>query len=306
MICQSETESTSQIIFITLFSQSCTAARLCLLLPALVNCTEMLSQNHNCFLMSRVIYTEHCWGMFLWVPPIIVCSLKLLFLSFFCNFIHMYGICLSGPCRYVLIETLLKNDWSRWFAISGLPPIWCSQWGGAMAACQWLTHDDGGWRHCVLCECYGVTTQLYTIMCGFGCCWTNNVRTSVGYIRFFTKFKMCTTLVTTRPTLVFFFLLSGQRFWVAVLTLQCMCTLKGGFASRDLPVIWNGLTFGRCGWWWLLTLCVFCIKKKTHIRSVKEDACLPLWMCIEEIEEDLHNQQRICSKTKRKHWFHVD
>jgi len=32
-----------------------------------------------------------------------------------------------------------------------------------------------------------------------------NVRTSVGYIRFFTKFKMCTTLVTTRPTLVFFF-----------------------------------------------------------------------------------------------------
>jgi hypothetical protein len=29
----------------------------------------------------------------------------------------------------------LRNDWSRWFAISGLPPIWCSQWG-AMAACQ--------------------------------------------------------------------------------------------------------------------------------------------------------------------------
>lgn len=93
--------------------------------------------------------------------------------------------------------------------------------------------------------------------------------------------KMCTTLVTTRPTLVLFlwtpymrfFLLSGQRFWVAVLTLQCMCTLKGGFASRDLPVVWNGLTFGRSGRWWLLTLCVFCKKKKPHIMSVKEDAC---------------------------------
>jgi hypothetical protein len=109
-------------------------------------------------------------------------------------------------------------------------------------------------------------------MCGFGCCWTNNVRTSVGYIRFFTKFKMCTTLVTTRPTLVFFFLLSGQRFWVAVLTLQCMCTLKGGFASPDLPVIWNGLTFGRCGRWWLLTLCVFCKKKNSY--KVSEGRCL--------------------------------
>jgi hypothetical protein len=148
------------------------------------------------------------------------------------------------------------------------------------------------------------------IMCRFGCCWTNNVRTSsVGSLQkvLYKIQKMCTTLVTTRPTLVLFlwtpyrrfFLLSGQRFWVAVLTLQCMCTLKGGFASRDLPVVWNGLTFGRSGWWWLLTLCVFCKKKKKTSYNVSEGRCLPLWMCIEEIEEDLHNQC-ICSKTKKE------
>ncbi len=142
MICQSETESTSQIIFITLFSQSWNGSKVVPFVTSLGKLYRnaepksqlLLTQASmfwllliQFFLMGRVISTEHCWGMFLWVPPIIVCSLKLLFLSFFCNFIHMYGICLSGPCHYVLIETLLKNDWSRWFAISGLPPIWCSQ-----------------------------------------------------------------------------------------------------------------------------------------------------------------------------------
>jgi hypothetical protein len=40
------------------------------------------------------------------------------------------------------------------------------------------------------------------------------------------------------------------------------------------------------------------LPKKTSY-SVSEGRCLPLWMCIEEIEEDLHNQC-ICSKTKKE------
>jgi hypothetical protein len=97
---RSETESSSQITFITLFSQRCTAARLCLL-PALVNCTEMLTQNHIVepnqhvlfwllliqFLMDRVIIYWALLGMFLlWVPPIIVCSLEIVVLELFLQF----------------------------------------------------------------------------------------------------------------------------------------------------------------------------------------------------------------------------
>jgi hypothetical protein len=61
------------------------------------------------------------------------------------------------------------------------------QWQLASSLLMVMVGDD----IVVLCVCYGVTTGLYPIMCGFGCCWTNNVQTSVGYIRFFTKLKFC-------------------------------------------------------------------------------------------------------------------
>lgn len=54
----------------------------------------------------------------------------------------------------------------------------------------------------------------------------------------------------------------------------------------------------------MMVVDTFRVLQKTSY-NVSQGRCLPSWMCIEEIDEDLHNQC-ICSKTKRKHWFHVD
>ncbi len=173
-----------------------------------------------------------------------------------------------------------------------------------------FTHDDGGWRHCVLCECYGVTTGLYPIiMCGFGCCWTNNVRTSsVGSLQkgslqnsknvhntghYQTNIGVVSLDPIHEVLLAFRSEVLSSRVdtsvhvhtkrWVCLPRSSCCLEWTDFWKKRAMMVV--------------DTLRV--LQKKKTSYNVSEGRCLPLWMCIEEIEEDLHNQC-ICSKTKKE------